>query len=172
MNSKLDFLFGRRSVRKYGAGEIPDDVVRDLLEAGMAAPSAAGKDPWRFVAVRDRATLARIAEGLPNGTFLREASLGIIVCGDPRAAHTEQESYMLQDCSASIENILLAVHALGLGACWLGVHPRPERMGHLRQVLGIPEEILPVAALAIGRPAALPEPRTRYEESSVHHERW
>lgn len=172
MNPALDPIFARRSVRKYEPDAIDDSEVRDLLEAAMAAPSAVVKDPWDFIVVRDRVSLARIADALPNGKMLAEAALGIVVCGDPRRAHDQQLSYLLQDCSAAIENLLLAATALGLGTCWLGVHPRENRMTQLRELLNIPEEILPVAVIALGHPAEFPKPRTRYRDNAVHHETW
>jgi nitroreductase len=172
MNPKLQFIFDRRSVRQYSDAGVGDDLVQDLLEAAMAAPSAVAKDPWHFIVVRDRERLARLAEGLPNGKMLADAALGIIVCGDIEEAHGNLESYMLQDCSAAVENILLAATALGLGACWLGVHPRTERMAHLKDVLGLPDNVTALAGIAIGYPSAPPEARTRYSASKVHHETW
>jgi nitroreductase len=172
MNSRLGDLFSRRSVRAYQQRDVADDMVRDLLEAAMAAPSAVAKDPWEFIVVRNRELLSKIAEGLPNGAMLRDAALGMVVCGDLPRAHDRQLSYLLQDCSAAIENLLLAASALGLGACWLGVHPREERVKHIRSLLSIPDSVIPVAAIAIGWPAESPEPRTRYREAAVHHETW
>jgi nitroreductase len=172
MNSELNQLFARRSVRAYRPQEVGDDLVRDLLEAAMAAPSAVAKDPWSFVVVRNRDMLLRIAAGLPNGGMLGQAAVGIVVCGDPDRAHDRQLSYLLQDCSAAIENLLVAASMLGLGACWLGVHPREDRVAHLRGLLGIPEPVLPVAAIAVGWPAESPSPRTRYRDDAVHHEKW
>jgi nitroreductase len=172
MNPLLSGLFARRSVREYQARDVDDSLVQDLLEAAMAAPSAVAKDPWEFIVVRDRATRRRIAEGLPNGKMLADASLGIVVCGDLRRAHDGQLSYLLQDCSAAVENMLLAASLLGLGACWLGVHPRPDRIVHLRSLLGIPEPIIPVAVVSVGWPAEAPEPRTRFRADAVHHETW
>jgi nitroreductase len=172
MTPKLEPIFARRSIRAYQRTPVGDEVVRDLLEAAMAAPSACAKDPWRFVLVRSPQTLAAIAAGLPNGTMLATAPLGIVVCGDLEAAHGGELSYLLQDCSAAIENLLLAATALGLGACWLGVHPRKDRIDLLRRVLGLPAAILPVAALALGWPAEIKPARTRYRADAVHAERW
>jgi nitroreductase len=172
MNPKLSPLFARRSVRRYQDREVPDGHVHDLLEAGMAAPSAAAKDPWHFVVVRRKEMLGRLADGLPHGQMLRHAALGIVVCGDLRRAHGGEESYLLQDCSAATENILLAASLLGLGACWLGVHPRQDRIRHVREVLGVPAEVVPVSVVALGWPAETPPPRTRYAEAAVHRETW
>jgi nitroreductase len=172
VRQKLDFILGRRSIRVYRTGEVSEEAVRTLLEAAMAAPSAVAKDPWRFVVVRQREVLARIAEVLPNGGMLRDAALGIIVCGDLQAAHDRQLSYLLQDCSAAIENLLLTAHILGLGACWLGIHPREERIRKVSELLALPASVLPVSGIAIGWPGEVKEPRTRYNPASVHHERW
>ena len=172
MNRKLNFLFGRRSIRAYAARPVSDEMVRDLLEAAMAAPSACGKDPWHFVVVRNKETLKRISEGLPNGKMLAEADVGIAACGDLREAHGGQISYLLQDVSAAIQNLLLAASGLGIGTCWLGVHPRENRIAHVRGLLGIPVEVVPVGVIAVGWPGEKKEPRTRYLESKVHREKW
>lgn len=172
LNPKLTDIFSRRSMREYKEGEISEDMLKDLLAAGMAAPSARAQDPWHFIVIRNRDTLNRIADGLPYGQMLRQAGAAIVVCGDLAQAHDQQESYLLQDCSAAIENILLAANKLGLGAVWLGVHPRAERVAHLREVFPLPESIIPVSVLSLGWPAQTLSPRTRYQETAVHWEQW
>lgn len=172
MNSKLQFIFQRRSIRVYEQKPVPEELVRDLLDAAMAAPSAVCKDPWRFVVVRRRDSLSRIAACLPYGKMVADAALGLVVCGDTTEAHDRQLSYLLQDCSAAIENTLLAASALGLGTCWLGVHPREERIASIRQILDLPAEVIPVCVIAIGWPGEHKEARTRYSNSKVHHEKW
>ncbi len=172
LNDKLEFIFGRRSVRAFAPGAIDDATVTHLLQAAMAAPSAVARDPWRFVVIRSQPTLSAIASALPNGSMLAAAPLGIVVCGDLEVAHDHQLSYLLQDCSAAIENLLLAAHALGLGACWLGVHPREERIRKLREILSLPPSVIPVAGIALGRPGEAKEPRTRFNRDYVHWEKW
>ncbi len=172
VEEKLGFIFGRRSIRLYSPAAVSEAAVQKLLEAAMAAPSAAAKDPWRFVVVRDRQTLTEIAAALPNGQMIASAALGIAVCGDLQAAHDQQLSYLLQDCSAAIENLLLCAHVLGLGACWLGVHPREQRVNSLKQILSLPPAVIPVACIAIGFPAEAKEPRTRFNREYVRFESW
>jgi nitroreductase len=130
------------------------------------------KDPWRFIVVHERATLNRFTEVLPNAQMLAEAPLGFVVCGDLKVAHDQQLSYMLQDCSAAIQNVLLAAHLLGLGGCWLGIHPREERIAGVRDILSIPSHVIPVSAIALGYPGEAKEPRTRYRDEYVHTETW
>jgi len=176
MNTNVDqalaFIFGRRSIRLYSSTAVNEAAVQKLLEAAMAAPSAAAKDPWRFVVIRNRRTLSAIAAALPNGQMIASAALGIAVCGDLQAAHDQQLGYLLQDCSAAIENLLLGAHVLGLGACWLGVHPREQRVKALTQILSLPPSVIPVACIAIGHPAETKEARTRFNRDYVHFEKW
>ena len=172
MDDKLGFLFGRRSIRVYSEAPVSEAAVQKLLEAAMAAPSAAAKDPWRFVVIRIRDTLSEIAAALPNGQMIASAALGIAVCGELPAAHDQQLSYLLQDCSAAVENLLLCAHVLGLGACWLGVHPREQRVAALKQILALPPSVIPVACIAIGFPGETKEARTRFNRDYVHFDKW
>ncbi len=172
MNQQLDFIFSRRSVRKYKDREVPDHMLQDLLEAAMAAPSAVAKDPWHFIVVKARKTMDNMADVLPHGQMLRQATAAMVVCGDITRAHTEHESYMLQDLSAAVENILLAANALGLGTCWLGVHPRPERMEGIKRLFNLPDSIIPMCGIAIGWPKDPPAARTRFSPDKVHWEKW
>jgi nitroreductase len=171
-DEKLSFIFGRRSVRVYSPGEIDERAVTRLLEAAMAAPSAMTKDPWRFVVVRAQPTLAAMAEALPGGRMLTTATLSIVVCGDLEVAFERQLSFLLQDCSAAVENLLLGAHALGLGACWVGVHPAESAVRRLKGVLGLPSSVIPIAAVALGHPGEDPGPRTRFNPEYVHREKW
>ena len=102
----------------------------------MAAPSAGNQQPWRFIVVRDRATLAQITEWHPYAKMLPSAPVAIIVCGDPGDA--KWAVLWTQDCAACTENLLIEAELLGLGAVWLGVHPLPEREAALRGLLGHP----------------------------------
>jgi nitroreductase len=172
LEKNLGFIFGRRSIRIYSTAPVGEAMVQKLLEAAMAAPSAAAKDPWRFVVIRNQRTLSEISAALPNGKMIASAALGIAVCGELPAAHDQQLSYLLQDCSAAIENLLLGAHILGLGACWLGVHPREQRMNALRQILALPPSVIPVACIAIGCPGETKEARTRFRRDYVHFDKW
>ncbi len=172
MNRKLDFIFTRRSVRKYEDKEVPDDLIQDLLEAGMAAPSAVAKDSWHFIVLKNRTTLNKLADALPHGQMLRQSTAAFVVCGDIIEAHGGLESYMLQDLSAAVENILLGANALGLGTCWLGVHPRPERMEGIKKLFNLPDNIIPMCGIAVGWPKAPPPARTRFNPEKVHWEKW
>ncbi len=169
-DEKLGFILGRRSIRAYAPQAVSSEDIQKLLEAAMAAPSAAACDPWRFVVVRNRQLLLKITDVLPFGKMLATAALGIVVCGDLEAAHDKQLSYLLQDCAAAIENLLLCAHLLGLGACWLGVHPRQQRVEAIQDILRLQRSVIPVACIAVGYPAETKEPRTRFNPDYVRFE--
>jgi nitroreductase len=171
-NDHLNLIFGRRSIRVYSPGEVSEAAVAKLLEAAMAAPSAMTKDPWRFVVVRAPRTLSQLAAVLPGGKMLATASVAIVAAGDLDAAFERHLSYLLQDCSAAIENLLLGAHALGLGACWVGVHPSEDALRQLQDLLSLPATIIPIAVIALGRPGEQLEPRTRFNSSYVRFEKW
>ncbi len=172
MNPDLDFIFKRRSVRKFVDKKIPDALIHDLLEAAMAAPSAVARDPWHFLVIKNKDTLQKIADRLPHGQMIRQAGAAFIVCGDIKKAHDQQESYMLQDLSAAAQNILLSATALGLGSCWLGVHPRKERIADLAELFDLPDNIIPMCGIALGWPDIQPKARTRFKDEKVHWEEW
>jgi nitroreductase len=108
---------------------------------------------------------------LPFGKSLQTAPLGIAVCADLKLAR--YPDYWVQDCSAATQNLLLAAHALGLGAVWLGVFPLEERVAGVKQILGLPEQVVPLCIVALGYPATKPElPARRYDETRLHHNHW
>ena len=172
LDERLSLIFGRRSIRKFSSREVEQPMLASLLEAAMAAPSARATYPAEFLVLREAETRRRVAACLPNGGFLSSAPLGILICGDLGRACHNALSYMLQDCAACMENLLLAAHALGLGACWLGVHPNEDRIAALRDYFRLPENIIPVAAAAIGYPGERKPPRTNYAPEQVHCDRW
>jgi len=164
----INMIFTRRSIRKYTAEPVSEKDIKTMLEAAMAAPSASNGKPWHFIVVTNRKILNNLARAHSYGKMLSEAPLCIAVCGDK----TISTRSWVQDCSAATENLLLAATALGLGAVWLGVHPREERVNPIRKVLNIPENIVPLNLISIGHPAEKKEPRTQYDELRVHREQW
>jgi len=164
----IDNIFARRSIRRYTKRQVEEKDLKRIIEAGMAAPSSRNRKPWHLVTVTERKTLDRLAEAHPYGKMLLEATAAIAVCGDTGIS----PDYWVQDCSAATENILIAAAGLGVGTCWLGCHPREERVSAIREVLGIPREIGILSLIALGHPAETKEPRTQYDESRDHRESW
>ena len=167
MDERLKLIFERRSIRAYTEEPVADAELKALLEAAMAAPSGNDRQPWRFVVVRERAALNRLAAAHPYGKMLAEAALGIAVCGDPAISH-----WWVQDCSAAAENILVAAGALGLGGVWIGCFGRPELEKVVRECLSVPEHIGVLCLVSVGHPAEEKSPRTQFDGTKVHAERW
>jgi len=167
-NELINTIFARRSIREYTAEIVSEKDIKIMLEAAMAAPSASNLKPWHFIVVTKRQILDNLARVHPYGKMLFKAPLCIVVCGDT----TVSSGWWVQDCSAAAENLLLAATALGLGAVWLGVHPREDRVDGVRKVLNIPETIIPLNLVSIGHPAEEKGPRTQYDELRVHCEQW
>lgn len=166
----LEAIAGRRSIRKYASQPVTAEQIEALLRAAMAAPSAGNQQSWRFIVVTDEEQLARLAEATPYSRMLASAPLGIVVCGDTR--DEKHPGYWVQDCSAAIENTLLAAHAMGLGAVWIGVHPVAERSANVRQICGLPEGIEPLSMIALGYPEEQKPAAERFERAYVHRDRW
>jgi nitroreductase len=166
----MECLLTRRSIRKYTGERIPDEQLRAILHAGFSAPTAMNTRPWHFVVIRDAETLETIAQAHPYAKMLPRAGCGILACGD--TGRNPTEGYLAEDCSAAIENMLLAAHALGLGAVWLGIYPRAERVAALRKILDIPGNVLPVGLMAVGVPAEEKDAPDRYDGDMVHFEKW
>lgn len=166
----IDCILNRRSIRKYKDEPITKEQVNTLFKAAMYAPTARNMQPWHFVYTCDKAQLIKLSEIHPYGKMLRNASLAVLTCGDLEIDKTE--SYLVQNCSAATQNILLAAHALGLGAVWLGVHPREERMKPIAEYFELPKNILPISLISIGYPAEEPKFPERYDLNKIHEGQW
>ena len=103
--------------------------------------------------------------------MLPQAQVAVVVCGCRRQPGALRD-YWVQDCAAAMENLLLQAHGMGLGAVWLGVYPRQERMDMVSEVLHLPEEIVPMGIASIGWPAEEKDAPDRYDASCVHWEKW
>lgn len=166
----LEAIKGRRSVRAFKSDDVPDDVVEKLVDAARWAPSAGNIQPWEFVVVRKREIKRRLAEAALGQYFIEEAPVVIVVCADERRSSMGyglrgRTLYCIQDTAAAIQNMLLAAHSLGLGACWVGAF----REDGVREALKTPADVRPVAIIPIGYPAERPSPRSRRPISQIIH---
>jgi len=166
----LDFIMNRRSIRRYTGEKVSVEMLHDLLKAAMYAPSAVNKQPWHFILVQDAATLSDLSGLHPYASMLPKASAAIVVCGDENLANTP--AYWPVDCAAATENILLAAHGLGLGAVWLGVYPRPERINALAEYFHLPVNIHPFSMVSVGYPAEQKTRPERFKPERIHYEKW
>lgn len=163
-------MMTRRSIRRFQEREIEEGKIETLLRAAMQAPSGHNHQPWHFIVITERRILSAIPEFHPYAKMLHQAPAAITICGDTRIE--ESLEYINTDCSAATENLLLAAHALGLGAVWLGIYPREERVEGIRRLLEIPRHIIPIALVAVGYAAEDREPEDRFQPERVHRNRW
>jgi nitroreductase len=166
----LDAIMTRRSTRQFTSQDVSAEHLETLLRAAMAAPSAGNQQPWRFVVARDDETRQRLAVATPYSAPVGRAPVGIVVLADTR--ENKHPGYWVQDCSAAVQNILLAAHALGLGGVWIGVHPVPEREANVREIVEAPDGFAALCMIAIGHPAAPGPDVDRYRPEFVRDERW
>lgn len=166
----LDAILTRRSIRRYRDSALPEGAARKLLECGFAAPSAKDRRPLHFVLVGDRGKLDALGAMHPYAAMVADAAAAIAVCGD---LSLEERSQMLnQDGAAAAQNMLLAAHAMGLGAVWCGVPEGGEREEAIRGICGLPAGIVPLALLAFGLPDEEKGAPSRYDDAKVHRDRW
>ena len=169
----LSVIHSRKSVRIYQNKAITREQLETLLKAGMAAPTAADRRPWAFVAITDRKTLSALADVLDYGRMLRNAPAAIVVLGTKdRFLEGKDAEMWVQDCSAATENILLAAEGLGLGAVWLGVYPVWERVKAVAKIVGAPGDAIPLNVISIGWPGGKEKPKDKYDPSRIHWEKW
>jgi nitroreductase len=163
----FDAIFGRRSVRAYVADKAvePEKIVK-LLQAGMAAPSACNIQPWEFVVVTENETIASIKNSIAQfGNY--NAPLVIVVCSYAAYIPWDGDEGTV-DCSAAIENMLIAATTLELGSVWIGGFDRAA----IRSLLDIPDPVIPIGVIYFGYPAEHPEPRTKYVEEAVYWQKY
>ncbi|WP_027183752.1 nitroreductase family protein [Desulfovibrio inopinatus] len=166
----LEAIHTRRSIRKFTSKPISEEQVHAMLSAAMTAPSAGNAQPWRFLVIDDRATLDQLATIHPYVAMLKTATLAILVIADP--GFEKYPGYWPIDCSAAVQNLLLAAHGLGLGAVWTGVYPMEERMVACREQLGIPQDLIPHSLIPIGYPDQPSVYKNRYKEDRVRRNHW
>lgn len=163
-------IFTRRSVRSFEKFPVDEELIRRIIEAGMMAPSAGNQQPWQFVVITDPGILAKIPEVHPYGGMAVDAPVSILVCGD--LSLERHKGFWVQDCSAAIQNMLLAAHALGLGSVWTGIHPREDRVAGFRRLLNLPDHVVPLALLPIGHPGQKTGRVERFQADRVHQNKW
>jgi len=172
-NEAIQNIMTRVSVRAFTGEKISEAQLDTLLRAAMAAPSAINKQPWAFIVVTDEAKIAALGEALPYSRCSNKPAVAIIPCGDiSKAIEGEMGAFWINDVSAATENILLAAHAMGLGAVWTGLHPDMSRAKMVQEMLGLPEHIIPLCVVPVGVPAEQPEIKDKFKPENIHYNGW
>jgi len=166
----LDAIRKRRSIRRYTSEAIPPAKLEMLLRSAMQAPTARNLQPWEFVITSNREILNRVPEYHPYAQMVPTAGAAILVCGSKE--RQPDISYLLVDCAAAVQNILLEAVNQNLGAVWLGVYPKEDRVKGIRELFNLPENIVPVALVSVGIPGEEKGFEDRFDPGKVHTDNW
>ena len=155
----FECIVTRRSVRSYEKKDVPNELIGQILEAGVRAPSAGNLQPWEFIVVKDIEIKKELASAALRQRHVEEAPVVIVVCADPgksaeRYGERGKSLYCIQDTAAAVENMLLTANSLGLGTCWVGAFEEDE----VRKILNIPQKLKPVALITVGFPREYEKP--------------
>ncbi|MBU5427443.1 nitroreductase family protein [Tissierella pigra] len=163
----IETIYKRRSIRHYLDKKVEKDKIITLLKAATAAPTAANCQPWEFIVIDEEEKLSQLRDKLIFARY--NAPVAIVVCGNMKLAFKGPSQEMwVQDCSAAIENILIAATSIGLGSVWIGIYPLESNIKPLKKILNIPEYVTPLGIVYIGYPAEEKEARTRFNEKRVY----
>ena len=169
----LENILTRVSVRQFTGEKISQGQIDLLLRAAMAAPSAINRQPWAFIVITDDELISKLGEALPYSRCNNHPACAFIPCGDlSKAIEGEMGAFWINDVSAATENLLLAAHAMGLGAVWTGLHPDMKRATMVQELLGLPEHIIPLCVVPVGVPAEQPDVKDKYKPENIHYNGW
>ncbi|WP_346048513.1 nitroreductase family protein [Ihuprevotella massiliensis] len=165
----LENILTRTSIRKFKQQPVEDAKIEALLRAGMAAPTSGNKQPWHFVVLKEKKDIEKYAESNQyHAEDIKKTPLFIFVCADTtRMAEGQSKDLWIQDLSAASENILLAAHALGLGACWTTVYPIEKKVKGISKTLNLPSHLIPLNGIIIGYPAEMEQPKDKWDVQKV-----
>jgi nitroreductase len=161
-------ILERRSHRSFIDKPVPEDVLKNLLKAGMFAPSAMNSQPCEFLIMKDEEKRTKVSELMGVWSMLRTAPLGILVLMNTSSYRASTKEFIVQDCAAATENILLAAQAQGLGGVWLGLYPKHDIMKSISKIYEIPHHVKPFSITAIGYPFKELRPHRTFIEHKVH----
>jgi nitroreductase len=168
----LEAIHTRRSIRAFTDAPVSEEDLDTVLRAAMAAPSAGNAQPWHFVVITERAILDAIPDIHAHAAMVRQAPLAIAVVAELAREKYPGFGYWTLDCSAAVENLLLAARGLGLGTVWCGIYPRPERMEGLARLLALPEGVKAHALVVMGHPAQEFKRVDRFKPERIHKNLW
>lgn len=171
MNTTIETILTRKSVRQFTAEPITESQIDTLLRCAMAAPTAVNSQPWDFIVVTDRALLDTIGTRYPNTRISQNVQVAIVPCGNMQKTFAAAPDFWIDDLSAATENLLLAAHSMGLGAVWCGIY-HTDRVEGIQDILGLPEHIVPLCIVPVGHPAEDPEPKDKFKPENIHYNYW
>ena len=160
----LSLIQNRRSIRRYLPWPIENEKIDVLIEAALRAPSSRGFNPWEFIFVTERDLLKMLSVTKKHGSsFLRNATLGIVVCAD-----ADRSDVWIEDASIASIFIQLAAESIGLGSCWIQIRERMHdkektAQEYISEILNVPKGLKVESIIAIGHPEKRKPPHVKKE---------
>ena len=152
----MSAIFERISIRKYEKKSVSDEMIKKIIEAGCAAPSAGNQQPWQFYVVKNNEILEKLSHVHQWAGPVAKADFAIVPC------------YKNDDMAACTENMLLEITELGLGAVWIGIAPDEARTKLVNDILSLPKDLSSFAIIPVGYPAESHAQESRYDEARIH----
>ncbi|MFI3242341.1 MAG: nitroreductase family protein [Alphaproteobacteria bacterium] len=173
----MEAILTRRSVRQYINNKpINKDDILTIIKAGQYAPSAHNKQGWEFLVIEDKETLEKIRRLQRQASFAKDCGAVILLCANTEIAFSREKegwSYEDIDCAACAQNMLLAAHSLGLGACWCGCSPMTHTIELTKQTFELPTNIKPFAFIVLGhKEIEDKQSPQRFFENKIHWKKW
>ena len=163
----IEIIHKRRSIRKFNNLPISEEEIHTILSAEMTSPSAMNKQPWRFIVITDENTKKEITKISQYAQMATQSPFSILVCGDADASFMD---YWKIDCSACIQNMLLAACALNIGSVWTGIDENMEKK--YKEFFKLPDNIIPHSLIVFGHSDLPFEKRDYFDRSKVHNNKW
>lgn len=172
--SVLDAIAKRCSVRSFTDKKISEKDMNEILRAGMSGPSACNTRDWAFVVVTDKEILGKMADANGDAAMpLRNAAMGVLVCGDLEKAVDFAKEYWVIDGAIATQNMILAAKGLGIGSVWLGTWPQEDKVKKQSRLFDLPATMVPHSIVAFGyADGNADQTKTTWDESLVHFNKW
>lgn len=163
-------IFERKSIRDFEKVPVSEDMVKYLIKAAMNAPNSGHQKPWEFIVVRDERVLKDLCtmQGYENN--YNNVDVAIVVCINKE--RIQWDGYWQMDTGTAVENMMIAATDKGFGTLWLEVFPVDEKVNRAKEILLLPDDVVPMMIMPIGKPSIKDEKDLIYMENQIHYDQW
>jgi len=163
-------IFERRSVRDFVNVPVSDKLIHYLIKTAMNAPNAGHQRPWEFVVVRDEKVLKSLSDMAGYENDYNNVDASIVVCINK--SRLKWDGYWQMDTGTAVENMMIAATNEGYGTLWLEVFPVEEKIIKAQEILSLPDDVIPMMVMPIGKSRSDDEREPVFIESQIHYNQW
>ena len=173
-NNVVRIINQRQNPKNFTDKKVSKEYLESLVRSGMSASSVYNLQPWMFIVVDNRDLILKLGSEVSNFELLTTSQALILVCGnmDKTLDGNVSGVYWLQDCAAASENILITAYALGLDAVWITIYPEDYKIKKVREILNIPDNIIPTNIIPIGYAKDVIEVKNKFKLENLHWNKW